>query len=142
MIAEMKASDLVAPMACIASKAPISTVSISSQVSLPIYAKENTAIAHEAAIASLGFNPQDYKVGSKEFKQKTNDLGVATLDANLDKGTYTVTVVNPLTGETKNSNMIITKSTPSLSLSLVKENGADVLKAILPKTDDQLIFAL
>ena len=75
-----------------------------------------------------------FKIGSKEYKATTNDLGVATLDVNLDIGNYTVTIINPVTGETKYSTLIITKTTPNLSLSAVKKDGADVLKAILPKT--------
>lgn len=56
------------------------------QKSIPIM-KENTAIAHEAAIASLGFNPQDYKVGSKELKDLfKNDKQLATQYASLYSG--------------------------------------------------------
>lgn len=75
-----------------------------------------------------------FKTGSKEFKQTTDDMGVATLEVNLDKGNYNVAAVNPITGEMKNSTLIITKSTPNLSLSLVREGAGDVLKVVLPKT--------
>ena len=75
-----------------------------------------------------------FKIGSSEFKKTTNDFGVATLEVNLDKGNYTVAIINPITGEIKYSTLITTKSTPNLSLEAVKENGLDVLKATLPKT--------
>lgn len=79
-------------------------------------------------------NVVTFKIGSSEYKKTTNDFGVATLETNLNKGNYTVAIINPITGETKYSTLIITKSTPDLSLELVKENGFDVLKAVLPKT--------
>ena len=75
-----------------------------------------------------------FKIGSSEFKKTTNDFGVATLEVNLDKGNYTVAIVNTITGEIKYSTLITTKSTPNLSLTAVKENGFDVLNAVLPKT--------
>ncbi len=75
-----------------------------------------------------------FKIGAQEFKQATDNMGVATLDANLGIGNYTVTVTNPITGEVKYSTLIITKVTPDLSLSFVEENGKEVLKAVLPKT--------
>ncbi len=74
-----------------------------------------------------------FKIGSKEFKQTTNAFGVAVSDISLDKGNYTVAVINLVTGEIKYTTLIITKSTPTLALSVVKEYGADVLKAVLPK---------
>ena len=75
-----------------------------------------------------------FKIGSKEYSSTTDAFGVATLSASLDKGNYTVSIVNPLTGEIKQSTLIMTKSTPTLTLSAVKENGADVLRAVLPKS--------
>ncbi|MBE6497842.1 MAG: hypothetical protein E7Z81_06145 [Methanobrevibacter sp.] len=74
-----------------------------------------------------------FKVGSKEFKKTTDANGVATLDSGLDKGSYNVTIINPVTGETKVSGLTIIKSTPALSLSTVKQDGVNVLKAVLPK---------
>lgn len=73
-----------------------------------------------------------FKADSKEFKETTNDWGVATLEASLDKGNYTVAIINTVTGEIKYATLIITKSTPNLVLSLVKEYGVYVLKAVLP----------
>ena len=84
-----------------------------------------------------------FKIGSKEFSQTTNGLGVATFEPSLDKGTYNVAIVNPITGEIKNATLVITKSIPSLSLSVVKQEGGEVLKAVLPKTatgDVEFIF--
>jgi C1A family cysteine protease len=75
-----------------------------------------------------------FKIGSNEFKRTTDSLGIATLNPNLDKGTYTVAITNPVTGEVKQATLIIEKTTPSLSLTAVKQNGIDVLKATLPKT--------
>lgn len=75
-----------------------------------------------------------FKIGSNEFKATTDDLGIATLEANLDKGNYTVATINPVTSEVKDSTLIITKTTPNLALSTAKENGMDVLKAVLPKS--------
>ncbi|WP_298524947.1 Ig-like domain repeat protein [uncultured Methanobrevibacter sp.] len=84
-----------------------------------------------------------FKIGNREYEQITDDLGVATLDASLEKGNYTVTIINTITGETKDSTLVITKTTPTLTLSFVKENGADVLKAVLPKTaTGDVIFVL
>lgn len=74
-----------------------------------------------------------FRVGSQEFSRTTNYLGIATLETSLDKGNYTVATINPVTGETKHSTLIITKTTPSLDLSVDKEYGLDVLKAVLPK---------
>lgn len=74
-----------------------------------------------------------FKVGSKQFSMTTNVLGIVTLETDLDRGNYTVYTTNPVTGETKHSTLIITKSTPSLDLSVVKEYGLDVVKAVLPK---------
>ena len=75
-----------------------------------------------------------FKIGNQEFKQTTDSNGVATLNPDLDKGTYTVVVINPVNGESKSATLIITKTTPTLTLSFVKENSGEVLKAILPKT--------
>lgn len=75
-----------------------------------------------------------FKAGSKELKATTDNWGVATLDSGLDKGNYTVSIINPVTGETRQTTLIITKATPSLTLTPTKENGMDVLKAVLPKT--------
>ena len=81
----------------------------------------------------LKSSPVKFKVGSKEYSQTTNGLGIATFDANLDLGTYSVAIVNPTTGETKYADLEVTSTTPTLTLSAVKENGFDVLKASLPK---------
>ena len=78
-------------------------------------------------------NPVKFKVGSKEYAQTTNNFGVATFDANLDLGKYSVAIVNPVSGEIKYADLEVTSTTPTLTLSAVKENGLDVLKAILPK---------
>lgn len=75
-----------------------------------------------------------FKIGSTEYKVTTDGLGVATLEPNLNKGNYTVAITNPVTGEIKYSTLIITKSTPTLTLSVVKQDGVEVLKAVLPKT--------
>ncbi len=75
-----------------------------------------------------------FKIGSTVFKEKTDVLGVATLEPSLDKGNYDVTITNPVTGETKDSTLTITRSTPTMNVSQVKQNGADVLKVVLPKT--------
>ncbi|WP_458402595.1 C1 family peptidase [Methanobrevibacter sp.] len=74
-----------------------------------------------------------FKINSKEYKATSDASGIATLQVGLDKGTYKVTVINPVTGENRNTNLKITKSTPDLTLSAVNENGVDVLKAVLPK---------
>ena len=74
-----------------------------------------------------------FKINSNEYKQTTDILGVATLEPSLDKGNYNVTVINPTTGEIKYSTLTITRSTPTLTLSVVKQNGVDVLKAVLIK---------
>ena len=55
------------------------------------------------------------------------------MNAALNKGSYNVTITNPVTGEIKYSTLIIEKSAPSLTLSFTKQNGIDVLKAVLPK---------
>ena len=74
-----------------------------------------------------------FKTANSEFKQTTDALGVATLEPSLDKGNYTVTISNPVTGEIKNSTLIITKSVPTMELSTEKVNGMNVLKVVLPK---------
>lgn len=74
------------------------------------------------------------KVDSKEYYQTTDDMGVATFKVNLDKGNYTVAIVNPITGEIKYATLIITMSTPNLVLSVAKVNGRDILRVVLPKT--------
>lgn len=75
-----------------------------------------------------------FKINSNEYKQTTDILGVATLEPSLDKGNYTVSISNPVTGETKYSTLIITKSVPTMELSTSKVNGINVLKVVLPKT--------
>ena len=76
-----------------------------------------------------------FKVANKEYSQTTDEYGLATLDADLglERGTYEVSIINPVSGETEYSTLTVTKSTPSLSFSVVRPNGADILKAVLPK---------
>ena len=74
-----------------------------------------------------------FKVGNQEYKQTTSSEGIATFEPALDKGEYTVSAVNPVTGEIKDSKLVITKSTPTLDVSVVKKDGVNVLKAVLPK---------
>lgn len=74
-----------------------------------------------------------FNTNSKNYYEKTDLNGVATLDITLDKGSYAVAIINPVTGETKYTTLVFTKSIPTLSLSVVKQDGYDVLKAVLPK---------
>ncbi|WP_407375803.1 C1 family peptidase [Methanobrevibacter sp.] len=74
-----------------------------------------------------------FKINSAEYKATTDASGIASLEVGLNRGDYKVTIINPVTGENKNTNLKVTKSTPTLSLSQVNENGVDVLKAVLPK---------
>ncbi len=82
----------------------------------------------------IGNKEATFKINSNEYKKTTDILGVATLEPSLDKGNYTVTISNPVTGETKYSTLIITKSVPTMELSTEKVNGINVLKVVLPKT--------
>ena len=75
-----------------------------------------------------------FKIGSTEYKQTTDVYGVATLEPSLDKGNYNVTIINPVTRETKYSTLTISRSTPTISVSQVTQDGVDVLKVVLPKT--------
>jgi len=74
-----------------------------------------------------------FKVGNQEYKQTTSSEGIATFEPALDKGEYTVSAVNPVTGEIKDSKLVITKSTPTFDVSVVKKDGVYVLKVVLPK---------
>ncbi len=74
-----------------------------------------------------------FKVGNQEYKQTTSSEGIATFEPTLDKGEYTVSAVNPVTGEIKDSKLVITKSTPTFDVSVVKKDGVNVLKVVLPK---------
>ena len=108
------------------------TITVTSSTSDVSYSKLNAEFRD--ANGNLIKNSQvTFKVGTTEYKQTTNGEGIATLEPALDKGEYTVSAVNPVTGEVKDSKLIITKSTPTLTLSVVKKDGVNVLKAVLPK---------
>ena len=49
------------------------------------------------------------KVGSNAFTVRTLENGIAILDIGLNVGTYQITAINPLTGETKTTNLIVFK---------------------------------
>lgn len=74
-----------------------------------------------------------FKIGSKEYKNTTDASGIATLNTDLENyGNYNVTIINPVTGEIKYSTLRITKITPAISFSVVKDKG--IFEVKLPKT--------
>ena len=74
-----------------------------------------------------------FKIDSKEYKNTTDASGIATLNTDLENyGNYNVTIINPVTGEIKYSTLRITKITPAISFSVVKDKG--IFEVKLPKT--------
>ena len=101
-------------------KTTIKDVTANSKASAIIYDTDGDVVKNKRVT---------FKIDGKEYYANTNDDGLVTLDVNLDLGNYKVTIVNPVSGESIDSTLTITRTTPNLSLSV----DGDVLEAVLPK---------
>ena len=63
----------------------------------------------------LGNQEIQFKIGDKEYNMTTNSNGVATLDVILNSGTYNITSINLVTGETKVNEFVVNKLSTSIS---------------------------
>ena len=58
-----------------------------------------------------------FKVGSNTYSATTNANGIARTDIDLNAGKYLITTINPITGEIKTNNIVISKANSSTSIS-------------------------
>ena len=85
-----------------------------------------------------------FKIGNIIYNAKTDGNGVASYSSSLDVGTYTVTAVNPSSGESKSFKLTINKVSPSISLGYAKSGTLVTLTATLTPsvTSGDVIFTI
>ena len=75
-----------------------------------------------------------FKVGTAAFKATTDGDGFANFNLNLGVGSYTIAAVNPVTGEEKQFEIIITKANPLITLTKSQDDNEVTLTARLTPT--------
>ena len=75
-----------------------------------------------------------FKIGTATFDATTNSNGLAVANIKYDAGTYDVSAINTVNGETKSFKLTISKATPILTLKQITLGGDDVVRASLSQT--------
>ena len=74
-----------------------------------------------------------FRIAGKQYNVKTNENGVATVNTNLNAGSYSVIATNPVTGEQKQFKLNILRSAPVIELSCSQtENVVTITASVTP----------
>ena len=82
-----------------------------------------------------------FYVENTTYYAKTDSNGVASYSSGLNAGTYTVTAINPSSGETKSFHLTVNKLNSAISLTSDQSDGLVTLTASLsPLSDDGVVI--
>lgn len=83
-------------------------------------------------------------IGDREFSARTGADGIANAALDLDAKSYTCIVLNPITCERRQGIVVISKTTPELTLTKTQSNNQIILTATFTQDDvtGNVIFAI
>ena len=81
-----------------------------------------------------------FNIAGKQYSATTNSNGVASVNVNLNTGSYSVIATNPVTGEQKQFRLNILKSTPEIALQYSQKDGTvSITASITPQSAEGYI---